>query len=346
MDSNLERVAESYAQKYHRPDGAREDVDGLYRRYAGARESTLLDAASTALAVETLFRSDDIDPDLITVQMKEAYRLQFPIMATETSLEEKLESMSGLEEESVQGFLSSLKGKYFEVVVRDELNAGHQVGDLSLRAGQVAELTPGQNHPAVDIIFRDADGTIAQGLQLKATEELGLIKAALSKYPDVPIATTEEADALAEQFLSDANVLSTGISDSSMEVELAAVAEPILDSAFEDVIEFVIPGSPFIVIPLMEGGRVLIGRQTFQDAIARTKDRGIKSAASAGVGVLLTLSGLGLLRLPATFVTRFGIDRVQVQRDTIKQVRAGTERLNKLGTELPATTAHQEPVTT
>jgi len=58
------------------------------------------------------------------------------------------------------------------------------------------------------------------------------------------------------------------------------------------------------------------------------------------------LSGLGLLRLPATFVTRFGIDRVQVQRDTIKQVRAGTERLNKLGIELPATTAHQEPVTT
>jgi hypothetical protein len=330
MDSDLAHIAERYERKYQLEDGAREDVGDLYRRYSWARESSLLDAASTALAIETLFRADDIDPNLITPQMEEAYSLQFPNEAMELSLEEKLESMAGAERESVQGFLSSLKGKYFEVVVRDELNAGQQVGDLVLRDGQLAELTPGQNHPAIDLLIREADGSVAEGYQLKATEELGLIKAALSKYPDVPIATTEEADALAEQFLSEANVLSTGMTDVSLEGELAEVAAPILYSAFEEFIEHAIPGSPFVLIPLTEGARVLIGRQTLHDAISRAKDRGIKSAASAGVGIALTLSGVGLLRLPATFVTRFGIDRAQVQGDVIKQVRAGTDRLKEL----------------
>ena len=329
MDSDLAHIAERYERKYQLEDGAREDVGDLYRRYSWARESSLLDAASTALAIETLFRADDIDPNLITPQMEEAYSLQFPNEALEMSLEEKLESI-GAERESVQGFLSSLKGKYFEVVVRDKLNAGQQVGDLVLRDGQLAELTPGQNHPAIDLLFLEADGSVAEGYQLKATEELGLIKATLSKYPDVPIVTTEEADALAEQFLSEANVLSSGMTDASLEEELAEVAAPILDSAFEEFMEHAIPGSPFVLIPLTEGARVLIGRQTLHDAISRAKDRGIKSAASAGVGIALTLSGVGLLRLPATFVTRFGIDRAQVQGDAIKQVRAGTDRLKEL----------------
>ena len=179
-------------------------------------------------------------------------------------------------------------------------------------------------------MFREADGSISRPLQLKATDELGPIKTALSKYPDISIATTVEADSAAESRLPNANVVSTGIKNEDMEKELAAVAEPVLDTAFEELIEFAVPGSPIVLIPLTEGIGVLIGRQTFHDALARTKERGIKSAASAGVGIALTLSGAGLLRLPATFVTRFGIDRAQVQNDAIKQVSAGTQRLKEL----------------
>ena len=91
-----------------------------------------------------------------------------------------------------KGFLSAWKGKYFEVLVRDELNAGEWVGDIHLEPGQTALLAESAIQPGWDLQIINSDGSVAQELQLKATESLSYVKEALERYPDIGVLTTDE----------------------------------------------------------------------------------------------------------------------------------------------------------
>ena len=48
------------------------------------------------------------------------------------------------------------------------------------------------SQPGWDIQILNADGTVDQVLQAKATESVSYVKEALEKYPDIEIVTTEE----------------------------------------------------------------------------------------------------------------------------------------------------------
>ncbi|MFM1655801.1 hypothetical protein ACI7RC_27435 [Brevibacillus sp. B_LB10_24] len=289
------------ASKYKKQSDTKNKIKELYIRYLKNRERTLLDATIATLALGSILEQGS-QPEL-TPQMEEAFHLAFPHL--------DLEDVASYDTTQLQGLLSAWKGKYFEVLVRDTLNNGEHVGDLGLEPGQVAELAEDPTQPGWDLLIRNDDGTVAQEIQLKATESLSYIKDAIEKYPDIQIMSTDEvlhhSDAIVE------HILNAGISNTEITDHLSKSASAIQDSsAFEDIMDFTLPGLPFILITLGEGRQVLMGKKPFEMALADGLDRAIKSGVAMGVGGLVAFLDGGLLSIPATFMTRLGIDRFQV----------------------------------
>ncbi len=122
----LAALAESY------PPQKRESLQELAQEHRSRDERQVLDIAALATDVSldritNLGLEPDADPQIL-----EAFKLQYPKVS--------MESIVGLSEERLGGLANGVKGKYFEVLVRDRLNAGERVGELQLEPGQVAKL--------------------------------------------------------------------------------------------------------------------------------------------------------------------------------------------------------------
>ena len=139
------------------------------------------------------------------------------------SSSEILDYFSEIDEGSVAGHLSHIKGILFEQEYVDQLAS----------QGIQAEVFEATNHPVTDIaIFEDGD--IVSELQLKATDSVSYVSSAIEDYPDVTFVITSEA---AYGFDSDM-VIDSGISDAALE---QAVSETLLD-------EVVNPVSPISIL--------------------------------------------------------------------------------------------------
>jgi hypothetical protein len=325
MNSSLAGVADGYLRKYGTVAQADERLRELYSRYIKEREASILDAVAATAALNVLAFGDQVDTDAITPQMEEAFRLAFSNVAVNMTLAERFAELGDSSEEARRGFLSALKGKYFEVIVRDNFNAGISTGDLIPGPGQTAQLAQDPTQPGWDLRIFNCDGALDEALQLKATDSLRPIRNALENGDIRVLTTNEAADLVVGGSLDPENVLRSGISDSSLEAEVAAPLEPLLDSQLENIFEHVAPGLPFVLIAAVEGTKVLMGRQVFEDAVHRCLDRGVKTGAGIAVGGLFALVGAGVISLPATFLTRIGIDRYRVQSGLSRQVRANAD---------------------
>ena len=288
-----------------------------YDRYVRERETSILDAAAATAALDALFLSDRIDAAAINPQMEEAFELAFP--------DSSIDDLNSLAPEAAKGWLAPWKGKYFEVVARDRLNAGEPLGDIQLGAGQVAELAESPTQPGWDLQILNADGSIDEVLQLKATDSLSYVKGALEKYPDIDIVATEEVAAQTGD-----SILSNGITNADLEAKAATPMEELLDSPLEELTETVLPGLPFVLIAATEGRKVLMGRQAFEQAVNRGLERATKTGAAIGVGGLLVLADAGVVSLPATFLTRIGIDRYRIHRGLLRRLGADTASIRSL----------------
>lgn len=319
MDKNLIEIADKYSSKRDFDDlkGA---IYKLYQQYIRGHEQTLMEAVAASAAVNALFLSDQIDLSKVTPQIEEAWRLAYPNV--------ELSSLAGKNPEEVEGFLSAWKGKHFEVTVRDELNAGNAVGDIQLESGQVASLAESSTQPGWDLQILNADGTIAEELQLKATESLSYVQSALEKYPDIDVLTTSEVFESAENVSG--QIFNSGISDNAIAETIQEPMEALLDTPFGELVEDVLPGLPFILITVSEGRHVIMGRKSFEIALSSAVERGIKTGAAIGVGALIALMDGGLLSIPAAFFTRVGIDRYKIMNRNIKQIDANITTLQRL----------------
>jgi hypothetical protein len=304
-----------YGAEVRSPDGVRK----LHDRFVNDREDSILDAAAATTALNAIIFRDHIDKDAITPQMSEAFRLAFP--------NKSIDDLNGLQPETAAGYLQQWKGKLFEVVVHDQFNLGEAVGDLQPAAGQIAKLASTPTQPGWDMEILNSDGTIATQLQLKATDSVSYVREALEKYPDIKVLTTSEV-AEADQ-LTDA-VLNSGVSKAELEAQVVGPMEDLLDSRLEEIGESLLPGLPFVLIVTTEGARVLMGQQTFQDAVNRSLERSFKTGAAIGVGALLSLVGAGIVSLPATFATRIGIDRYQLLRGLSRRLEADIDSVGML----------------
>jgi hypothetical protein len=320
MAHSIEALAAQYRSSRASAQSAREVMADLYKRYIKEREQSLMDAAAAAAAVNALFLADRIDMSQVTPQMEEAFRLAYPNM--------NLATLADRSPEQVEGFLSAWKGKYFEVIVRDDLNAGEWVGDIHLNPGQAAVLAESATQPGWDLQILDADGSVAHDIQLKATQSLGYVKEALERYPDIDVLTTDEVlDAGGDAVQG---IFSSGFSDSALEDTIHAPMEALLDSPLEELVETVLPGLPFVLITVGEGRQVLMGRKSFELAMQDGLFRAAKTGAAIGVGALVVFLDGGLLSIPASFLTRLGFDRYSVMNRTSGHLEKRILRLQEL----------------
>jgi hypothetical protein len=317
MDKSVKEIANCYDWRPKAEISA--VVADLYQRYVKRREESLIDAASSAAAVNAIFLSDHLDIAKITPQMHEAFMLAFPNVG--------LSRLTTRTPEAVQGMLAPWKGKYFEVIVRDRLNMGEQIGDIQLEVGQKAALASSATQPGWDLQIFNSDGSVAQDIQLKATNSLAYVKYALERYPNIDVVTTQEA---LDGFSGIESVINSGISDTELEETVRAPLEALLDSPWEELAENILPGLPFVLIAVGEGRHVLLGRKSFDMAVQNGLDRGLKTGAAMAVGGIVFFLYGGILSLPASFATRLGIDRVASMSRTTKLLQTQILELQKI----------------
>ncbi|WP_175640201.1 hypothetical protein [Metabacillus schmidteae] len=313
MNNHLKKIADQYSHERSGVGSIKEKVSQLYNNYIKGKEKLITDIVTSSIALESIINLNCINHNEINPQMEEAFNLSYPNLELAD-----LDQYSNLE---LEGIMNAWKGKYFEVQVRDELNQGEWIGDVHLEVGQEAVLAESPVQPGWDLQILNADGTVDEVLQLKATESLSYIKSAISEYPDIQIMATNEvlenADAITEQ------ILPSGINNSDLEADLL---EPFSTS----LIDTLLPGLPFAIIALGEGHKVLVGKKDLNLALNDTLERSIKSGIAIGAGsVVYALDG-GLLSIPTTILTRAGIDRFQLMKGISNRVIGKKEKIIEL----------------
>lgn len=289
---SLAGIGAGYERAYGKATS--DDLRALAAGYLKKRSESLLDAAMLGLAFDSLFSAPTIDLSLVTPEMYKAWELAYPNVP--------LESLAGRSLEELGGAINGWKGKLFEVEVERRLEAGEWVGDLHLEQGQRVEIADKVNQPGWDIQILDENGRVEDLLQLKATDSVSYVKAALDRYPDTPIiATSEVADRLAGNH----SVASADISNSDL---TGQVTDPLANAATEHA-DIVLAGmAPLTVIVATETWKVLTARASIDQALASGGGRAAKGAVAAGFGAVATLIGGPVLGMVVTFLARLGLE--------------------------------------
>jgi hypothetical protein len=316
MDPRIIAIAERY-----RASGAERgragEFDELVRLIAQQRNARLIDAVSCAAAIGALSADDEVKLSLVTPAMKEAFQLAFP--------NTPLESLSDRSPEEISGFINAWKGKYFEVLVRDRLNAGEWVGDIHLEHGQTAELAADVSQPGWDLRIVNADGSLAEAIQLKATSSLGYVKEALENYPDFQIVATDEV----ADIFGDTAVHASGFANQDLTDHVSGPLADLMDSDIGELLD-VLPFLPFVIITTMDGKQVIDGGSSIGEALERTKRRAIRSGSAIAVGKLVSLlpiPGAPALAMGAAASTRIAIDRLFSAEDIAKLIDSKAQEL-------------------
>lgn len=271
----LTQLADAYKKQHDwNADAINSGINELYRRYVMNRKQDLADAAALGLALDALLTDESIDIDALSPQAIEAFHLAFPNLELETLTERSPEELEAL--------VNAWKGKLFEVEVQDQLNAGMQVGDYQLQAGQYAELAESATQPGWDLRIINEDGTTAELVQLKSTDAESYINEALNRYPDIPIVATSEVSNHADSL----DTLSTA------DISNADTTNQIHDAIADDnnVADALLPSAPGSVILATEAWQVMQGKKTVDQAIDSGGARVGVSAVAGGIGWLASLA--------------------------------------------------------
>jgi hypothetical protein len=280
-----------------------------FNRYLNANRESLFDVILTASSAHIAMDGDitDVPPLLLEA-----------IKITNPSLSE--DNIFSLSEEEIQGAVNTAKGKYFEYLVADRLNAGEQVGSVVLPDGYSAVLADSLNQPGWDMRIVGPDGVTSEYLQLKATDSVGYIQEALNRYPDIEIlATTEVAHS--------GLVIDSGISEEELRIQVANAIDDVDSSCYEQFVDYFSPLFPLIAIALFEGYRVSIGSQTMDDFKLSMARRGQRVIATNIVGAGVYALGGGLMAVPAAILGGMLFDRYWNQCAIIDSYSRCNDRL-------------------
>ncbi len=312
----LEAIAASYPPQ---PRGALLEF-ALERRKRQEADLLELAALASELSVDSIINLG-WEPDL-NPQVRRAFELQYPTV--------ELDSLQGRPKEALQGFANGIKGKYFEVIVEERLNAGETVGELKLLPGQVASIAGSPTQAGWDIEITDADGEVFERIQLKATEDMGYIKEALEKYPDIRIAAPVEIDGVADE------IIQTDISNESLEELTESQVGELGESAVADFLgqsaEFamdMVPILPALLITVTEGRAVLTGGATLQMSLQRGVKRLGRATGYNALGIGLS-TVIGPAAIPTVMAIRIAEQRFGRQMAMSDFVRSKTEEVMAL----------------
>lgn len=305
--SKLDQLSSDYGRLGDRPAG--EQFYDAFHRYRKANRESLFDLTLTAASAEILLDHDisDLDPRLV-----EAIRVTNPSLSDDRFL--------GLSDDQLRGAVNTAKGKYFEYLVADRLNAGEQVGSVMLPDGYHAVLADSLNQPGWDMRIVGPDGATADYLQLKATDSAGYVKEALHRYPDIEILATHEVS-------HSGLVLDSGITEDDLRDQVSSAVDVMDDSVTDRFLDYFSPLFPLVAIATWEGYKVKVGQQSldqFKLALAR---RGQRIVAAKLAGAAVYAVGGGLLAIPAAFAGGLLFDRYWNQEAILSSYRADTDRL-------------------
>lgn len=255
----------------------------LAQKYRIRDEREVMEVAAIATDVSldrvvNLGLEPEADPSF-----EEAFTLQYPNV--------DIESLSTATEERLNGLANGVKGKYFEIRVRDRLNAGERVGELELQPGQTARLAESSTQSGWDLRIEGEDGSTDELLQIKATESLGYVKRALVEHPDIRVVVPSEVDDSAD------DILGTDIShrelDDFTQAEIGELSEDFSHEATEMAFDS-IPYVSMIATGVIEGRNVLTGRSTLRESFTRGAKRMRRVGVYNALGAVLAPTGVGV----------------------------------------------------
>ena len=319
----IEALAASYAPQ---PRGALLEF-ALERKKRQESEVLELAALASELSVESIIDLDSrvnlgLEPGLDPLLLK-------AVEASGSRFEQGI--FSGLSAEEITGYVSNIKGKYFEVLTVDRLNRGETVGELKLLPGQEAILAPKQNTPGWDFKIVNQDGEVSEYIQNKATEDMSLIKGALEKYPEFRIATPAEIDGVADGIAD--KVIQSDIPHEALEAPTARAVEELGESGLASLLdqsaEFaldMVPILPAFLITATEGHAVLTGRATLEMSLQRGAKRLGRASAYNALGVGLS-AVIGPAAMPTVMAVRIAERRFSHQMAMGDFLRSKTEEI-------------------
>ena len=247
-----------------------------------------------------------------------------------------VEALAGSSEDYLNSIVSGVKGKYFEILVRNRLEEGGSVGGIVLSEGERAFLAESPTQPGWDLQIVDLSGEKVDVLQTKATASMSYVKEHLERYPDIKVVVPEEL----AQFASDTpGVLSTeGISvkevTGATESQVQEWGESGLVDAIHHGAEYAIDAVPVVsigVTMIVEGQRVLTGRSTVNEALKRGGRRVGEASVWTAAGAALTHAGVGEPVSAAAMVgARMYAGRVRKYRSLADTLDGSTEELRRL----------------
>lgn len=223
-------------------------------------------------------------------------------MTTETALEELAS-----DPDTLQGAISTAKGKYFELLVQDHLNKGGAVGDLVLMDGQRAALAESMNQPGWDLAVLDSHSKVADVVQIKATDSVDYIRETLERYPDIKIISTTEA----AKNIHGGLVIDSGITNADIERVVGHAIGAQAPSFLQDFVDTFSPLFPLVFIASTEGYKVVAGKKSVERALDQALVRASNSITGAAVGALFYAMGFGWTSIvPAVLAARAGPEGV------------------------------------
>ena len=302
------------------PPQARGALFELAQKYRVRDEREVMEVAAMAADVSlddvlNLGLEPKADP-----QIREALELQYRNI--------DVESLAGASAERLHGLANGIKGKYFEIRVRDKLNAGERVGELELQPGQTAHLAASSTQSGWDLRIENEDGSTDELLQVRATESMSYVKKALVEHPDIRVAVPSEVDHGAD------DILGTDISNEQLnditQTQIDEMAEGELEDLIDKGAEAAFDSVPFasmVATGVMEGGNYLTGRATLRESILRAAKRTGRAGIYNALAVVLAPTGVGV---PVVIGMRIAEGRVSKRTALVKHLEARTRELERL----------------
>lgn len=303
----LMQMSRRYAHDTPVPAG--EAFQNAFSRYLRVNRESLLDVtvAAASAQIGPLDDVEDINPLLLKA-----------IWDTNPSLDES--SLLALNGDELQGAVNTAKGKYFEYLVAQKLNAGEQVGPLLLEPGQTAVLAESMNQPGWDLRIVGEHGVTVDYLQLKATDSVGYIKSALERYPDIEILATGD---VAHSGL----VLDSGITDADLRDHVGAAIDVVNNSLAESFWEHFHPLLPLAAMALYEGHRLAVGAQSMDEFTLALARRSQRTVATQAIGAAVYALGGGLMSIPAAILGGLVFDKTINQAALITSYESRRDKL-------------------
>ncbi len=303
--SYLEPLLRKY-RKHSRPSN--DPMGELIERYRQFKNTRILDLAAVAagLAIPA-GGSDAMDP--LALQALHDTNPNFDP-----------DSIGQYSDQQLMGIINSAKGKYFEYLVVEDLNAGVTVGDLTLPDGYEAKLAQSMTQPGWDVEIVDDDGHTAELIQLKATESVGYIHDTLVRYPDIRILTTDE---VAHHLGPNEMVLDSNMSESDLEHAVNSAAGTLDGGVLDEFWSNFHPLIPLLLIVTTQGYRVTMGKQTVGAAVEVAQARATRGLIASGAGALAkTLSGSWIVSALSAVTAGMFFDRSQNIDELVEALRS------------------------